>query len=95
MHGRVLLEEIFVVHAFWIALHGQRTSGKMRHQHGRYADAIVDHLALSEAGAGIENLVEIRKLQLAAVHFDDGRSGHRAPFSLVVGRWSLAERLQF
>src|SRR6202158_604830 len=88
VHGGVLFEEIFLVHASGITLHGERPSGEMRHQHGRNADVIIHDLALSEPGGGIEDLVKVRETKLAALHFDDGGSGHE--WSLVVSRWSIA-----
>src|SRR5258708_7941194 len=69
-------EEIFLVDSFGIALHGERSSGEMRHQIGRNADVIIRHLSLGEPGSGIEDLVKIRELKLAALHFDDGGSRH-------------------
>src|SRR5258708_30672871 len=76
MHGRIFFEEIFLVDSFGIALHGERSSGEMRHQIGRNADVIIRHLSLGEPGSGIDDLVKIRELKLAALHFDDGGSGH-------------------
>ena len=80
MHGRVLFEEIFpiVAYAFRIALHGERPTGEMRHQHGRNADIEIHHLPLGETGGGIEDLVQIRELEFAALDFDDGGCGHGA-----------------
>ena len=84
MHGRVLLEEKFLVsRRLGIALHGERTSREVRHQHRRDADVVVHHLPFGETGGGIEDLVQIRELELAALHFDDGGSGHG---DAVVGR---------
>ncbi len=76
MLGGIFFEEIFLVHAPWITFHGERPSGEMRHQHGCDADVIIHHLPLGERGRGIEDLVKIRETKLAALHFDDGRSGH-------------------
>src|SRR6202521_2027331 len=76
MHGSILFEEIFMVHAFGITLHGERASGEMRHQHGGNADIIVHHLSLGEPRGGIEDLVKVRETKLTALHFDDGGSGH-------------------
>src|SRR6267142_5218468 len=71
MLGRALLKKILVIHAFGIALHGQRTSGEMWQQDRCDADVVVDYLALGEAGGGIEDFVEVRELELAAFNFDD------------------------
>jgi len=79
MHGRVLFEEIFLVHPFRIALHGERPAGKMRHQHGRNSDVEIHHLPLGEIGGGIKDLVQIRELEFAALDLDDGRCGHGVP----------------
>src|ERR1019366_429589 len=76
MHGSVLFEEIFLVYSFRIALHGERPSGEMRHQHGRNADVEIHHLPLGETGGRIEDLVQIRELEFAALDFDDGGCGH-------------------
>ncbi len=76
MHRRVFFKEILMVHTFGIPLHGQRMSREMRHQYRRNADVIVDHLTLGEAGGGIENLVQVGKIELTAFDFDDGGSGH-------------------
>ncbi len=77
MHGGVFFEEIFLVRAPGITFHGERPSGEMRHQHGCDADVIIHHLPLGERGGGIEDLVKIRETKLAALHFDDGGSGHK------------------
>ncbi len=46
--------------------------GEMRHQHGRNADVEIHHLPLGETGGGIEDLLQIRELEFAALDFDDG-----------------------
>src|SRR5437660_10060098 len=76
VHRGVFFEEILLLHASGITLHGQRPSGEMRHQIGRDADVIIHHLPLGERGGGIEDLVKIRETKLAALYFDDGGSGH-------------------
>ena len=73
----ILLEEVSMVHPFGLALHGEWTSGEMRNQHGRDAHVIINHLALGKAGRGIEDLLQVRELQLAALDFDDGWCRHR------------------
>src|SRR4030081_504563 len=66
MHGSVFFEEIFLLHASGITLHSQWPSGEMRHQYGRDADVIIDHLSFGESAGGIEDLVKIRETKLAA-----------------------------
>src|ERR1700691_3340292 len=77
MHGRVLFEEVVVIDAFGIALHGERPSGKMGQKRGCDPGAVIDDLSFGETGGGIEDLVEIRELELAAFDVDDGGSGHK------------------
>ena len=48
----------------------------MRHQHRRNADVEIHHLPLGKTGGGIEDLVQIRELEFAALDFDDGGCGH-------------------
>src|SRR5258708_31247584 len=86
MHGRVFFEEVFLFYASGIALHGERPSGEMRHQIRRNGDVIIDDLSLGEPGGGIEDLVKVRETELAALHFDDGGSGHGGHWSFVAGR---------
>src|SRR5450755_1211751 len=90
VHGRILLKKIFVVHTFRIALHGERPTRQMGQQHGRYANVEINHLSFCETGGGVEDLFKICELELAALHFDDGGSGHE--WSMVVRRWSFAVR---
>src|ERR1700693_346707 len=91
VHGGVFFEEIFLFHAAGITLHGQWPSGEMRHQHGRDADVIIHHLPLGEPGSGIEDLVKVRETKLAALHFDDGRGGHKySRWALVGSGWAFA-----
>ena len=54
----------------------ERPSREMRHQHGRNANVEIQHLPFGKPGGGIENLLKIRELKPAALHFDDGRRGH-------------------
>jgi hypothetical protein len=61
---RALLVEELRVHAVGVALHRQRPVFQVRQQHRRDLREIIDHLALGEAGVGIEDLVEIRQPQL-------------------------------
>src|SRR6266478_5343729 len=84
MHGRVLLEEVRMVHAFRITFHRERTSSEVRQQRRRDVHVIVNHLALGRAGSGIEDLIQIRELQLAAFNFNDGWGWHRK-----IGCWLL------
>src|SRR5208282_1457527 len=77
MHGRVLFEEIFMIHTFGVALHGERPTSEMWHKDGRNADVEIHDLPFGETGGGVENLVKICELELAALHFDDGGRGHR------------------
>src|SRR6266481_5910291 len=88
MHGGVFFKEIFLIDSPGIALHGQWSSGEMWHQIGRNADVIIHHLPLGKPVGGIEDLVKVRETELAALHVDDGGSGHE--WSSVVGRWSFA-----
>ena len=77
MLGRVLFEEIWMVHAFGITFHRERPSREMRLKHRRDVNDVIDDLSLGKTSGWIKNLIEIRKLELAAFNFDDGWSGHR------------------
>jgi hypothetical protein len=48
----------------------------MRHEHWRNADIKIHYLSLGEPCGRIEDFVQVRKLELAALHFDDGWGGH-------------------
>src|ERR1700737_1474198 len=61
MLGGILFEKIFLVDSPGIALHGERPSGEMRQQIGRYADVIIDDLSLGKPGGWIEDLVKVRE----------------------------------
>ncbi len=87
MHGRVLFEEIFLVNSLGIALHGERPSRQMRQQRGRNAGVEIHHLTFGETGGRIEDFFEIRELELAALHFDDGGSRHGS--SVDGGQWTV------
>ena len=72
----ILLVEKGTAHAVGIALHGQRPPAQVRQQHGRNAHVIVDHLPLIESRLGIQNLVQVRQLQVPALDIDHGLFGH-------------------
>src|SRR5207248_11070675 len=74
--GRVLLKERRLIDAIGITLQRERLVLEVRHEHRRDARVIVDDLPFSESSGWIENLVEVRQLQLSPVNFDD-----------LVGRW--------
>src|SRR5579863_4387638 len=67
MFRRVLFEEEFFVHAFGIALQGERAFCKMRQQDRRDARVVVDHLSLGEPSCGVKYLVQVRQTQMFAV----------------------------
>ena len=77
VHGRVLLEKRFAVHAVGITLAGQRPPRQMRNNRRRDPDVVVDHLFLGESGGGIQHLLQVRQLEMLALNFD-GRIGHPA-----------------
>src|SRR5262244_1078049 len=73
-----------LVYAFGIALEGERASGEMRQEHRRNAHKIINDLALGETNLGVENFIQIGKLDLTAFNFDE-----RFLFSQLMLPWQI------
>src|SRR4051794_27029324 len=71
MRGTALPEERFVAHAVRKPPHRDAAVAEMGEQGGRNTRVVVDDLALGEPGLGIQNLLEVRELQLAPVDRDE------------------------
>ncbi len=76
--GGVLFKEELAVHAIGIAFQRQRASCKMGDEDGRDAGVVVNHLSLGKSGRGIQDLIQIRQLQLPALNFNHRFVAHIA-----------------
>src|SRR5205814_4213311 len=70
-----LLEERLVINPVGEPAHRDAAVAEMRQQRRRDARVVVDHLALGEPGLGIQDLLEVRELELPPADLD-GRVGH-------------------
>src|SRR5258708_3552606 len=84
MLRRILFVEEFCVHAVGITLAGERASGQMRHHRRRDANVVVDDLLLGESRGGIQNLFQIRQLELFPLNLDGGIHSAFTPAALCL-----------
>ena len=83
MLRRILLVEKFFVHAVGIALAGERASGQMRQHRRRNTHVVVDHLLLGKSRRRIQNLFQIRQLELLALNLNASNPLRDAPAGIV------------
>ena len=92
----LLLVEVGARDAVGVALERQRAPAQVAEQHRRDAGVVVDHLPLGEPGLGIEDLVEVRQREPAAVdvHLEAlGHGGDGSEFARQTGFGSAAAGL--
>ena len=99
VHGRVLFKERFAVDAIGITLASQRPSRQMRKDRRRDPHVVVDDILLGESRGGIENLLQVRELQMLCPEFRrPSRSRDlRPPLCLkpaVAAKYSVAPNLK-
>src|SRR5579871_6997116 len=75
VHGGILLEEGLAIHSVGIALASERPSCQMRQERGSNPGVIIDDIFLRESGRRVQDLLQIRQLQMPALDFD-GRVSH-------------------
>src|SRR5690349_15220854 len=68
MRGGVLFKEEFAVYSVGIALERQRPSRQVGHKDRCNAGVVVNDLSLGETGRGIEDLVQVRQLELPTLN---------------------------
>src|SRR5271165_3033704 len=66
----ILLVKKFFIHAVGIALARERTPSQMRQNRRRNPDVVVDDLLLGKPSGGIQNLFQIRQLELLALNLN-------------------------
>src|SRR5215472_14096719 len=84
IRGAILLVKMKLVYAFGIAFESEGTSGKVRQEHRRNAHEIINDLALGETYRGVEDFIQIGKLDLTAFNFDE-----RFSFSQLMLPWQI------
>src|SRR5207302_11367604 len=90
--GTLLFEKVVLVDAVRIALQREESFLQVRQQPGRDSRVVVDHLPLGEARGRVEDLIEVRELELAALDydFDCGRAHALLPLPARAGFASSA-----
>ena len=73
-----------LIYAFGIAFESEGASGKVRQEHRRNAHEIINDLALGETYLGVEDFIQIGKLDLTAFNFDE-----RFLFSQLMLPWQI------
>jgi hypothetical protein len=86
--GALLLVEELTVDAVRIALERQVAAAQVRQQDGRDPRVVLDHLTLGETGRGIEDLVQVREREPAALDLDLHALGRRHSGDRTDGRGS-------
>src|ERR1700674_2431022 len=80
---RVLLVEVFFVHSVGIALACERPPLQMRQYRRSDSDVVIDDLLLGESSGGIQDLFQIRQLELLALDLNGRIHRAGAPTGIV------------